>query len=232
MTQAEKCVVLLSGGIDSAVSAAVAKKQGLEIYALTVDYGQRHRFEIESAKKLAKFLGVKEHVVVEVPFGAFAKSALTSREIDVPKDRGELERTKKIPATYVPARNAILLALATSWAETIGADYIFVGFNILDYSGYPDCRPEFIEAFEKVIEKGTKGGTSGRLIKIKAPLLMSKKSEIIKLGQSLGVDFSFTFSCYDPSPDGRPCGHCDSCLIRKQAFSDAGLEDPLLKKFS
>lgn len=230
MTQTRKCVVLLSGGIDSAVSAALAKKQGLEIYALTVDYGQRNRFELESAKKLAKFLGAKEHVLIEVPFGALARSALTSREIDVPKDRGELERTRGIPITYVPARNMILLALATSWAETVDADYIFVGFNILDYSGYPDCRPEFIEAFEKVIEKGTKAGVNGRLIKIKAPLLMSKKSEIVKLGYNLGVDFSLTFSCYDPSPDGKPCGHCDSCLIRKQAFLDAGLEDPLVKE--
>jgi len=230
MTENNRCVVLLSGGIDSAVAAAIARSQGFEIYALTVDYGQKHKFEIEAAKKIAKFLGAVKHRILQVPFGELAKSALTKSEIEVPKDRGELERVGDIPATYVPARNTIFLALAASWAESLDAGYIFVGFNVIDYSGYPDCRPEFVEAFEKVLAVGTKAGVDGKSIKIRAPLLMSKKSEIIKLGQNLGVDFSLTFSCYDPTPDGTPCGHCDSCLIRKRAFAEVGMDDPPLKK--
>ena len=229
MTERKRCVALLSGGLDSAVAAAIAKKQGLELYALTVDYGQKNRFELEAAKKMAEFLGAREHVVLKVPFGAIASSALTREDIDVPKDRSERDRSRGIPQTYVPARNIILLALACSWAESIGAEYVFVGFNILDYSGYPDCRPEFIKAFEHMLEVGTKAGVDGKPVRIKAPLLMSKKSEIVRLGHRLGVDFALTMSCYEPTPDGKPCGRCDSCLIRRRAFEEAGIKDPLLE---
>ncbi len=227
MTVRGKCVALLSGGVDSAVACAIARKQGLEVYALTVDYGQRNRFEIEAAKKLAKFLGAREHVVLEVPLDRIAVSALTTDEVDVPKGRDGTGHGDDIPVTYVPARNLILLSIACSWAESIGARYVFAGFNAVDYSGYPDCRPEFVRAFEQVIEVGTKAGMSGDPIKVKAPLIGSKKSEIVRLGHKLGVDFSLTHSCYDPQPDGRPCGRCDSCLIRRRAFEEAGIPDPL-----
>jgi len=219
-------VALLSGGLDSATAAAIARSEGYELYALTVDYGQRHRCELQAARRVADFLKVREHVVLSLDLRLWGGSALTS-PTPVPKDRLEISATE-IPPTYVPARNTVLLALALSYAEARGAFDIFIGANVLDYSGYPDCRPAFLEAFENLANLATKAGVEGQQrFHIHAPLLRLTKAEIIRRGLSLGMDYSLTHSCYDPTPEGRPCGHCDSCLLRRKGFEELGLEDPL-----
>jgi 7-cyano-7-deazaguanine synthase len=220
-------VVLLSGGLDSATAAAVARAEGFELCALTIDYGQRHRQELEAASRVAAALGVKRHVTLRIDLTQFGASALTA-PIDVPKARSREEMEAGIPITYVPARNSIFLALALGYAEVLGAADIFVGVNAVDYSGYPDCRPEFIAAFERLANLGTKAGVEGSLqFKVHAPLVQMTKAQIIRRGTELGVDYGLTHSCYDPDPSGRPCGSCDSCLLRRQGFSEAGLIDPL-----
>jgi 7-cyano-7-deazaguanine synthase len=220
----KKAVVLLSGGIDSATTLAIAKDSGYEVYAISFRYGQRHYFEIEAAKKVAIAMGVKRHLVMNIDLASFGGSALTD-DIPIPK-RDEVEDIgKEIPVTYVPARNMIFLSLAVGWAEVLGVGDIFIGVNMIDYSGYPDCRSEFIEAFEKAANLGTKSGAEGRKIKIHTPLISLTKSEIIKRGLEFGVDYSLTHSCYDPDEEGRACGNCDSCLLRKKGFEEAGVED-------
>ncbi len=227
MTQpGAKAVVLLSGGLDSTVTAAVARDQGYELYCLTVAYGQRHRVEVERARAVAKAVGATDHVVLDVDLRVFGGSALTG-ETAVPKDRNHRERSAGIPVTYVPARNTIFLSLALAYAEAKGARAIYFGANVLDYSGYPDCRPEFIKAFEAVARLGTKMGTGDQAIEIRAPLLMLSKAEIIRRGQALGVPFELTHSCYDPDAQGIACGRCDSCLIRREGFRQAGVVDPV-----
>ena len=216
-------VCLLSGGLDSATSLAYARRQGFECFALSFDYQQRHRVELEAAGKVAASLGAKQHLTLPIDLRLFGGSALTS-EIEVPKTGV----SDGIPVTYVPARNTIFLALALAWAEVLGASDIFIGVNAIDYSGYPDCRPEFIAAFERMANLATKAGVEGRTrIQIHTPLIKLSKSEIIKLGRELGVDFGLTHSCYDPDDCGRPCGLCDSCRLRLKGFADAGLHDPL-----
>lgn len=225
-TSSPKAVVLLSGGIDSATCAAIARARGFAVSALTVDYGQRHRVEIEAARRLAQHLGLESHHVVSVDLRAIGRSALLGTE-EVPKDRAEAEIGQGVPPTYVPARNTILLALALALAESIGAADIFIGANVLDYSGYPDCRPEFLRAFERLAKLATKAGTEGELrFRIHAPLLFLTKAEIIRLATSLGVDLALTVSCYDPPSPAKACGRCDSCQIRKRAFLQAGIPDP------
>jgi 7-cyano-7-deazaguanine synthase len=225
-----KAVVLLSGGLDSAVTAAQARHQGFEVYALTLRYGQRHAVEIGAAEQLARTLRVARHAVVAVDLGGIAASALTSG-IPVPKGRSPAEIGRDIPVTYVPARNTIFLALALSWAESIGAFDLFIGANALDYSGYPDCRPEYLEAFERLANLGTKAGVegSGRFT-IHAPFLHSTKATIVRRGLELGVDLSATVSCYAPGPDGTPCGGCDACALRARAFAEAGVPDAALQR--
>jgi len=218
-------VVLLSGGIDSATALAIARSDGYVCYALSVDYRQRHRFELRAAKKIAASMGVKQHRIIKLDPSVFGGSALTE-EIAVPKFRPERQRSRTIPVTYVPGRNMVLLALALAWAETLGAGHIFIGVNALDYSGYPDCRPEFIGAFQGTANLGTRAGVEGRPIQIHAPLIRLTKADIIRKGSSLGVPFGRTHSCYDPDPRGRACGACDSCLIRKKGFIEAGIPDP------
>jgi 7-cyano-7-deazaguanine synthase len=220
-TQLKKAVVLLSGGLDSATTLAYAVSKGFDCHAITFDYGQRHKVEIKAAKKVAKALGATRHLVIKIDLRKFGGSALTS-EIPVPKGRSAKKIGKGIPATYVPARNTVFLSLALALAEAAGAHDIFIGVNALDYSGYPDCRPEFIRAFEKAANLGTKAGAEGEKFKIHAPLIKMTKGEIVKLGRKLGVDFDMTHSCYDPSPDGTPCGKCDSCLLREKGFKEAG----------
>ncbi len=223
----KSAVVLLSGGLDSATTAAVARSQGFELFALTVDYGQRHAIEIEAAARVARALGVRRHVVVRLDLRPIGGSALTEK-IKVPKDRERAEMAGQIPVTYVPARNTLLLALALGWAEVLEAADIFIGVNAVDYSGYPDCRPEFIAAFGRVAELGTKAGVEGRLeFRIHTPLVALRKAEIIRRGAELGVDFALTHTCYDPAPDGAGCGRCDACRLRLAGFAEAGLEDPL-----
>jgi len=220
-----KAVVLLSGGLDSATALAwAAKAKKWECYSIAFDYGQRHHIELEASRKISGMFGVVRHQVIEVDLHAIGGSSLTS-EMDVPKDQAE---TKKIPTTYVPARNLIFLSLAAAFAETVGANKLVIGANVVDYSGYPDCRPEFLEAFAKTVDLGTKAGAEGESFEIIAPLIALNKSEIIDLGLSLGVDYSMTRSCYDPKPDGSPCGHCDSCHFRNQGFAQLGQVDPLL----
>ena len=221
-----KAVVLLSGGLDSTVTAALAQQDGHRIHCVTVSYGQRHRVEIERAQAVAKALGAAGHVVVTVDLRAIGGSALTA-DVEVPKDRAQEERAGKIPITYVPARNTIFLSLALAYAETLDAQAIYFGANVLDYSGYPDCRPDFIRAFETVARLGTKMGVEGRTVEIRAPLLMLSKAEIIRRGQDLRVPFQLTHSCYDPGLEGVACGRCDSCLIRREGFSQAGVVDPV-----
>ena len=221
-----KAVILLSGGLDSTTCLAIAKNQGFELYALTFNYGQRHDFELKSAQKIVDHYQIKNHSVVDIDLAQFGGSALTD-EIDVPKDRSESEMTE-IPLTYVPARNTVFLSLALAWAETLNALDIFIGVNALDYSGYPDCRPEYIAAFEKTANLATKAGISGASFKIHTPLINMKKSEIILNGLQLGVDYSLTSSCYDPFKDGTPCGHCDACILRIKGFQEADTIDPLL----
>ena len=218
-------VILASGGLDSTVTAALAKADGHDLHLLTIDYGQRHRFEIECAKKIAGWLGVQDHKVLQLDLSLFGGSALTDN-ISVPTNRSDSERDQGIPVTYVPARNTIFLSLALAYAEVLHAAKIFFGANILDYSGYPDCRPEFIEAFTEVAKQGTRLGQEGHPIHIEAPLLLMSKREIIQKGQELAVPFHFTSSCYQPGEDSRPCGRCDSCLIRQEGFREAQLTDP------
>lgn len=221
----EKAVVLLSGGLDSATALAWAtKEKQWQCYSIAFDYGQRHRVELEASEKIASVFGVKEHKVIAVDLHAIGGSSLTSEQ-DVPKDQAE---TVTIPSTYVPARNLIFLSLAAAFAETVGATKLVIGANIVDYSGYPDCRPEFLEAFSKTVALGTKAGVEGAGFEVVAPLLKLNKAGIIELGLSLGVDYAMTRSCYDPDSEGKPCGHCDSCHYRLQGFAQLGKEDPLL----
>jgi 7-cyano-7-deazaguanine synthase len=226
-TRSKRAVVLLSGGLDSATVLAIAKSQGYQPYALSISYGQRHSFELEAAQRVAASLGVAEHRTVAIDLRAFGGSALTA-DIAVPKGRAPDEMSHGIPITYVPARNTIFLAFALAWAEVLGASDIFLGVNALDYSGYPDCRPEYIAAFEAMANLATKAGVEGRqALKIHTPLIALTKAQIIAKGIELGVDYSLTSSCYDPSPTGVPCGQCDSCLLRQKGFRENGLEDPL-----
>lgn len=222
-----KAVCLLSGGLDSTTCLAVARKEGYACYALSFDYGQRHRFELEAAARVAKVLGAVEHRVLRVDLRALGGSALTDA-IAVPKHRDVSEMGEGIPVTYVPARNTVFLAMALGYAEVLGAEHIFIGVNAIDYSGYPDCRPEFIAAFERMANLATKAGVEGTMrVRIETPLLHLTKPEIVRLAAGLGVDFSLTSSCYDPEEGGRPCGGCDSCLLRRKGFAEAGLVDPL-----
>lgn len=220
--------MLLSGGLDSATALAICVREGFEAHALTVVYGQRHAVELDAARRVAAALGAAEHKVVRVPLDAFGASALTD-DIEVPKDRGDDERAGGIPTTYVPARNTVLLSLALAYAESIGARHLYLGVNAVDYSGYPDCRPEFVEAFERLANVATRMGVEGQEIRIHAPLLKLRKKDIIETGKWLGIDYSITHSCYDPDEQGRACGRCDSCLIRKAAFEELGLRDPALR---
>jgi 7-cyano-7-deazaguanine synthase len=220
-----KAVVLLSGGMDSATAAAVALDRGFEVYALSFRYGQRHARELEAAERVAEWLGLRRHVVLDIDLRAFGGSALTG-DLEVPKDT-PLERIGSgIPATYVPARNTIFLAFALGWAETLGAADIFIGANALDYSGYPDCRPEYIEAFERMANLATRAGVEGGHLRIHAPLINLSKAGIIRLGGDLGVEFALTWSCYDPTPEGTACGRCESCTLRRKGFREAGVADP------
>ncbi|HET9276384.1 MAG TPA: 7-cyano-7-deazaguanine synthase QueC [Gemmatimonadales bacterium] len=222
---APRAVVLLSGGMDSATAGAVARHQGFELYALSFRYGQRHAAELEAAGRVAKWLGARRHVVLDIDLRALGGSALTG-DLEVPNDT-PLERIgDRIPATYGPARNTIFLSFALGWAEVLGADDIFIGANALDYSGYPDCRPEYLEAFERMAGLATRAGVEGRRLRIHSPLIALTKAEIVKLGRELGVDYGMTWSCYDPSPEGTPCGRCDACLLREKGFREAGVEDP------
>ncbi|HYK87217.1 MAG TPA: 7-cyano-7-deazaguanine synthase QueC [Acidobacteriota bacterium] len=226
MASSSKGVVLLSGGIDSATTMALAAKQGFSVYALSFDYGQRHRQELDSARRIVAFLGAAGHVVAKIDLRAFGGSALTA-EIDVPKARDFQATAAEIPITYVPARNTIFLSFALGWCEVLGAQDIFIGANAIDYSGYPDCRPQFLEAFESLAALATKAGVEGTAkYRIHAPLLRMTKAEIIRTGIKAGVDFSLTHSCYDPSPAGLSCGACDSCILRRRGFAEAGVADP------
>lgn len=222
---ASKAVVLLSGGLDSYTAAAIARAEGFELYALTIAYGQRHAREIDAARSVARALGVARHLELSLDLRSIGGSSLTSNEA-VQKDR-ELDATD-IPATYVPARNTIFLSLALGWAEVLGAHDIVIGVNALDYSGYPDCRPEFVAAFERLANLATRAGVEGAAFRVHTPLITLSKGDIIRRGLALGVDYGLTHSCYDPSPDGRPCGHCDSCVLRAKGFREAGVADPLL----
>ena len=226
MADKKRAVVLLSGGLDSATVLAIAKEADFDLYALSFDYGQRHSNEIEAARRVATSLGVVEHRIVPLGNGSFGGSALTD-SIDVPKSRSEAEMTAGIPVTYVPARNTVFLAHALGWAEMLGGNDIFIGVNAIDYSGYPDCRPEFIEAFEKLANVATRAAIEGSQIKIHAPLIKMTKAEIITRANSLGVDMSLTHSCYDPLPGRLACGRCDACLLRLKGFREAGLTDPV-----
>jgi 7-cyano-7-deazaguanine synthase len=222
----KRAVVLLSGGIDSTTTLAVAIAEGYEAYALSFDYGQRHQVEVEAARRVADSLGAKDHRMAKIDLRIFGGSALTDN-VDVPKQRSETEIARGIPVTYVPARNSIFLSYALAWAEVIAASDIFLGVNAIDYSGYPDCRPEFIEAFETMANLGTKAGVEGRRFQIHTPLIKFSKAEIIREAVELGVDLSLTHSCYDPAPGGLACGECDSCLLRLKGFRKAGIKDPI-----
>ncbi|MGO9096429.1 MAG: 7-cyano-7-deazaguanine synthase QueC [Bryobacteraceae bacterium] len=222
-----KAVTLVSGGLDSATCLALARQQGFECYALSFDYGQRHHVELEAAGRVAKALGAARHLVQRIDLRAFGGSALTT-DLAVPKLRTAGEMGHGIPVTYVPARNTIFLSFALAWAETLESSDIFLGVNAIDYSGYPDCRPEYIAAFERLANLATRAGVEGRTrVLIHTPLIRLSKAEIVKLGHELGLDFGLTWSCYDPTQLGRPCGACDSCLLRRKGFQEAGLADPL-----
>ncbi len=221
MTPVGRAVVLLSGGLDSATALAVARAEGHDCHALSLDYGQRHHAELAAADAVARHLGAREHRVMRLDMGPFGGSALTDASIDVPETPGE-----GIPVTYVPARNTIMLSLALGWAEVLDAEAIFIGVNALDYSGYPDCRPDFIDAYQRLADVATKRAVEGRPIHIQAPLIDLSKAEIIRLGTRLGVDYALTVSCYQASPEGRACGRCDSCRLRRQGFIEAGIPDP------
>ena len=220
-----RAVVLLSGGLDSTTALAVARSEGFELYALSVDYGQRHRVELERAAAVAKAMGVVEHRTVTLDLRQIGGSALTA-DIAVPKDRSPDDMGHGVPVTYVPARNTILLGVALGFAEVVGAFDIFIGANVLDYSGYPDCRPEFLSAFESLANLATKAGVEGGRFRVHSPLLKMTKAEIIREGVTLGVDYAMTLSCYDPDPRGRACGTCDSCQLRRKGFAEAGVPDP------
>jgi 7-cyano-7-deazaguanine synthase len=221
-----KAVVLLSGGMDSATTLAIAHEEGFEPYALTFRYGQRHSAEVEAARHIARALDAADHVVADIDLRVFGGSAITA-DIPVPKDRRASVATETIPVTYVPARNTIFLSFALAWAEVLKAQDIFIGVNALDYSGYPDCRAEYLEAYQRMADLATKEGVEGRQrLTIHAPLLHLTKKEIIRRGLELGVDYSLTISCYDPEPDGRACGHCDACQLRLKGFAEAGVPDP------
>jgi 7-cyano-7-deazaguanine synthase len=221
-----RAVCLLSGGLDSATCLAFARREGFECYALSFDYGQRHRVELEAARSVAKTLGAADHRTAKIDLRVFGHSALTD-DIEVPKGRDEAQMGAGIPVTYVPARNTIFLSFALAWAEVLQANDIYIGVNALDYSGYPDCRPEFIHAFEHMANLATKTGVEGTTkIVIRTPLIALSKADIVRLGSELGVPFGLTHSCYDPDPAGRPCGACDSCLLRAKGFREAGIIDP------
>lgn len=223
-----RAVCLLSGGLDSSTCLALARREGYECYALSFDYGQRHRVELEAAARLASSLGASRHVIAVLDLRQFGQSALTG-DIAVPKGRSATQMEASIPVTYVPARNTIFLSVALAWAEVLEAPDIFIGVNALDYSGYPDCRPAFVEAFESMANLATKAGVEGRTrFRIRTPLMELTKGGIVKLAHELGVDLRLTHSCYDPDPEGRPCGECDSCLLRSKGFKEAGFVDPLL----
>ena len=226
MSKPKSAVVLLSGGIDSTTTLAIAIAEGYETYALSFDYGQRHQIETEAARRVANSLGAKEHRIAKIDLRVFGGSALTD-DVAVPKQRLETEIAHGIPVTYVPARNTIFLAYALAWAEVIPANDIFLGVNAIDYSGYPDCRPEFIAAFENLANVGTKAGVEGRRFKIHTPLIKFSKTDIIRKAVDLGVDLSLTHSCYDPTPEDLACGECDSCLLRLKGFREAGITDPI-----
>lgn len=223
---AKKAVLLLSGGIDSTTTLAIALSEGYDTYAMSFRYGQRHNIEMACAKNIAKAMGVKQHTVVDINLRTFGASALTA-DIDVPKHRSEAEMGEGIPITYVPARNTIFLSYALAWAEVLAADTIFIGVNAIDYSGYPDCRPEYIRAYETMANLATRAGVEGQTeLVIRTPLIDKTKAEIIQIGAKLGVDYSLTLSCYDPGADGSACGSCDSCLLRKRGFAEAGIPEP------
>jgi 7-cyano-7-deazaguanine synthase len=228
---APPAVVLLSGGLDSATVLAIAREQGFAPHALSFRYGQRHAHELVAAAVVASALGAVRHVVAQIDLREFGGSALTA-DIPVPKGRSAEAMAQGIPVTYVPARNTVFLSFALAWAETLGAADVFVGVNALDYSGYPDCRPEYIAAFEAMANLATRAGVEGRQrLRIHAPLMRMNKAQIVQEGQRLGVDYAHTSSCYDPGDDGRPCGACDACLLRAKGFAEAGLRDPLLARF-
>jgi 7-cyano-7-deazaguanine synthase len=227
MTQVPRAVCLLSGGMDSSTCLALARRDGFACCALTFDYGQRHRAELDAAARVASRLGVERHIVVPIDLRVFGASALTD-DIAVPKHRSVEEMSEGIPVTYVPARNTVFLSFALAWAEVLAASDIFLGVNAIDYSGYPDCRPEYIEAFERMANLATKAAVEGTTrVRIHTPLVRLSKAEIVRLAAELRVDFALTHSCYDPDPAGRPCGACDSCLLRRKGFQEAGIEDPL-----
>jgi len=231
MPTSPRAVVLLSGGLDSTTVLAIAKNRGYEPCALSFRYGQRHAIELDSARRVARAFGVKNHVVAEIDLRVFGGSSLTG-QAEVPKDRAALETHEEIPSTYVPARNTIFLSFALAYAEVLGSADIFIGVNALDYSGYPDCRPEYIDAFERMANLATKTGVEGRTkLVIHAPLARMTKADIVRTGISLGLDYALTSSCYDPGVDGRPCRRCDSCRLRAKGFGEAGMEDPLLLRF-
>jgi 7-cyano-7-deazaguanine synthase len=222
----KKAVVLSSGGIDSTTAMAIARAEGFAIYSLSFRYGQRHVLELDSAHKVSKAMEAKEHLIVDIDLAKIGGSALTG-VFEVPKGRDSKEMNREIPVTYVPGRNTIFLSYAIAWAEVVGAEDIFIGANSIDYSGYPDCRPEFIQAFEKMANLATKAGVEGKIrFRVNAPLLRMTKAEIIRKGVELGVDYGMTLSCYDPSQNGRACGHCDSCILRRKGFHEAGVPDP------
>ena len=226
MSPAKKAVVLSSGGIDSTTAMAIAKHEGYKIYSLSFFYGQRHAFELEAAQKVANAIGITEHHVINIDLKKIGGSSLTD-DIDVPKDRDEQKMIREIPITYVPARNTIFLSFALAWAEVLKSSDIFIGVNAIDYSGYPDCRPEYVDAFERMANLATKAGVEGDIkIRIRTPLIRLTKAQIIQKGIELGVDYALTHSCYDPSPQGLACGRCDSCFLRRKGFKEAGVTDP------
>ena len=230
MTSRPPAVVLLSGGLDSATVLAIARRDGFDPYALSFRYGQRHAVELSAAGRVAEALGAVRHVVVPIDLSLFGGSALTA-DVDVPKDRAEDEMSHGIPVTYVPARNTVFLSIALAWAEVLGAFDLFVGVNAMDYSGYPDCRPEYVAAFEALANLATRAGVEGTgRFRVRAPLLSMTKAGIIRAGLALGVDYGLTVSCYDPSPEGAPCRRCDACLLRAKGFREAGVADPALSR--
>jgi len=233
MRAAAKAVILLSGGLDSATTLAIARQAGFELYTISFRYGQRHAIELAAAHQIADRMGVKRHIVVDIDLRQFGGSALTAN-LDVPKHDRVEEIGTQIPITYVPARNTVFLSLALAYSETLGAGDIFIGVNALDYSGYPDCRPEFVQAFERMANLGTKAGVEAAArgeswFRVHGPLQTMTKAQIVRLGAQLQVDFGMTSSCYDPAPDGRPCGHCDACLLRARGFAEAGTRDPVTR---
>jgi len=231
MTNPRRAVVLLSGGLDSTTALAIAKAEKFELFAMSFEYGQRHRIELESAKRVAAQMAVQKHVIVDINLRQFGGSALTS-DVAVPKSRAIETMSEGIPITYVPARNTVFLSFALAWAETLGSQDIFIGVNALDYSGYPDCRPEYIEAYERMANLATKAGVEGHQhLKIHTPLIHLTKAQIIARGLELGIDYGSTSSCYDPSRTGAPCGACDSCILRAKGFAEVGAPDPLVQRF-